>query len=120
MPLKLTKTDERVVFLGKTAEEIPWGFVQFPRFLETPEGDIGLYVHNEDDNPHFLGCVILYRKTAAKLFRRQPRNKKRAWVRFYQAATFSILNYTGLKNSKGSKNIVGVSAITIFLPTVCV
>lgn len=56
MPVKLTKKDDRVVFLGKTAEEVPWGFVQFPRFLETPEGDIGLYVHNEDDNPHFLGC----------------------------------------------------------------
>lgn len=47
--MKITKQNERVIYLGGTNEELCWGKVQFPKAYEMPNGDMGLFVHEDDD-----------------------------------------------------------------------
>ena len=53
--MKISLTNETVVYYGPRNEDSAWGFVQFPKFYEMKNGSIGLYFHNEDDSPLVLG-----------------------------------------------------------------
>lgn len=48
--MKLVKQNERVVYMGGTCEETPWGYVQFPRLYAMANGNIGMCVHDDDDS----------------------------------------------------------------------
>ncbi|MBR1867236.1 MAG: exo-alpha-sialidase [Clostridia bacterium] len=48
--MKLKLQNEKVIYLGKTNEEAAWGWIQFPAFFDTRDGNIGLYVHDDDDS----------------------------------------------------------------------
>ena len=53
--MKISLNNKNVVYFGPRNEDSAWGFVQFPKFYEMKNGSIGLYFHNEDDNPLVLG-----------------------------------------------------------------
>ena len=45
----LKKENETVVYTGGTYEEIGWGAIQFPKFYEMKNGNIGMSVHDKED-----------------------------------------------------------------------
>lgn len=47
--MKITANNEKIVYLGPKYEDSHWGFVQFPKFYQMSNGNIGLSIHDEDD-----------------------------------------------------------------------
>ena len=46
--MKLYKENERVVYIGDTMENLSWGWVQFPKLYPMKNGNIGMYIHDDD------------------------------------------------------------------------
>ena len=48
--MKIEKYNDRVVYLGEICEKLHWGYVQFPKLYPMQNGNIGLYIHDDDDS----------------------------------------------------------------------
>ena len=48
--MRLFKENERVVYIGDTMEHLSWGWVQFPKLYPMKNGNIGMYIHDDDDS----------------------------------------------------------------------
>ena len=48
--MKLKKQNDRVVYTGDVCEKLLWGYVQFPKLYAMRNGNIGLYIHDDDDS----------------------------------------------------------------------
>ena len=62
--MKLKKENDQVVYLGNTWEKTSWGCTQFPKLYAMRNGNIGLYVHDDDDslislNPETCGLWLV-------------------------------------------------------------
>ena len=53
--MKTRKQNERVVYYGGRNEDLHWGWVQFPALYQMADGNIGIYVHDDDDSWMSLG-----------------------------------------------------------------
>lgn len=53
--MKTRKQNERVVYYGGRNEDLYWGWVQFPALYQMSDGNIGIYVHDDDDSWMSLG-----------------------------------------------------------------
>lgn len=48
--MKVKLQNDRIVYLGAESEKLGWGYVQFPKLYAMRNGNIGLYIHEEDDS----------------------------------------------------------------------
>ena len=71
--MKLTKENERVVYLGGKNEDLGWGWIQFPHLYNMADGNIGLYVHDEYDS-----WVSIDGENTGKYF--VSKNKGLSWI----------------------------------------
>lgn len=53
--MKLSLENENIIYFGEKNENSAWGFVQFPKFYDAENGELAVYIHDQDDAPTVLG-----------------------------------------------------------------